>query len=181
MDRPDVPPLSELFMAFAKCSISGFGGVLPFARYTMVEDKKWLSEKEFADLFTFCQFIPGANVVNLSVCVGARYHGPLGSLVALLGMLVPPTIVILLLGAFYTQFRSSPLMQGIFRGLGAAAAGLVVSTALKMGRSLVGPVQYLLAGVAFAAIAWLRVPLLHMLAVLAPLSIAFHWFWLKRQ
>lgn len=180
MNRPDVPPLSELFLGFAKASLSGFGGVLPFARHMVVEDKRWLSEKEFADLFSFCQFIPGANVVNLSVCVGARFHGPVGAAVALSGMLLSPMIVIILLGTFYTQFGQSPLMQGLFRGLGAAAAGLVVGTALKMGETLVGRMQYGFAALAFAAIAWWRIPLLWMLAVLAPISIAAHWYWMRR-
>ncbi len=161
-------------------SMSGFGGVLPFARHTVVEDRRWLSEKEFADLFSFCQFIPGANVVNLSICVGARVHGPLGAAVALCGMLVPPIIVIVLLGTFYAHFGQSPLMQGIFRGLGAVAAGLVVSTALKMGQTLAGRMQYAFAALAFGAIAWWRIPLVSMLVVLAPLSIAAHWYWMRR-
>ena len=83
MNRPDVPPPAELFLGFAKASISGFGGVLPFARHMLVDDKKWLSEQEFADLFSFSQFMPGANVVNLSVCVGSRFHGPLGGALGL--------------------------------------------------------------------------------------------------
>jgi len=175
MNRPDVPPPAELFLGFAKASISGFGGVLPFARHMLVEDKKWLSEQEFTDLFSFCQFMPGANVVNLSVCVGSRFHGPLGAFAALMGMLVPPIIVILLLGAFYVEFGQTSLMQGLFRGLGAAAAGLVLGTALKMGRTLRGAMPILFAALAFAAIAWLRVPLILMLAVLAPLSIGYQW------
>jgi len=183
MSRPAVPastpPLRELFTAFATASISGFGGVLPFARRMMVEQKQWLSEAEFADLFSFCQFIPGANVVNLSVCVGARFHGPIGAFVALMGMLVPPTLVILLLGTFYVQYGQSPLMRGLFRGLGAAAAGLVVSTALKMGSNLKTGSHYGFAALAFGAIAWWRIPLINMLVVLAPLSIA--WQWLRRR
>jgi chromate transporter len=179
MRRPDVPPLRELFTAFALASISGFGGVLPFARRMLVEDKKWLTEAEFADLFSFCQFMPGANVVNLSVCVGARFHGPLGAVAALLGMLVPPTLVIMLLGTLYVQFGQSPVMKGIFHGLGAAAAGLVVSTALKMGRNLVTKAHYLFAALAFGAIAFWRIPLINMLLVLAPLSIA--WQFIRRR
>jgi chromate transporter len=179
-NRTDVPPLAELFLHFAKASMSGFGGVLPFARRMVVEDRRWLSEKEFADLFSFCQFIPGANVVNLSVCIGARFHGPVGAAVALCGMLIPPTIVIVLIGFFYNAYGQTPLMQGLFRGLGATAAGLVVSTALKMGQTLTGRMPYVFAALAFAAIAWWRIPLLWMLAALAPVSIAAHWFWLRR-
>ena len=175
MNRPEVPPLAELFLGFAKASFSGFGGVLPFARHMVVEDKRWLSEEEFADLFSFCQFIPGANVVNLSVCIGSRFHGPLGAFVALMGMLIPPMIVILLLGYFYVEFGQSALAQGLFRGLGAAAAGLVLATSLKMGRTLRGAMPIVFAALAFAAIAWLRIPLITMLAVLAPLSIGFQW------
>jgi len=149
MERPEVPTCADLFLAFAKASATGFGGVLPFARRMIVEERRWLSEEEFADLFAFCQFIPGANVVNVAICIGARYRGPAGAIAGFLGMLVPPMIVILLLGAFYVRFGNLPLMQGVLRGLGAAAAGLVVGVALKMGRTFSAKAQYLFAAVAF--------------------------------
>jgi chromate transporter len=176
MNRPEEPTLSELFWGFAKASISGFGGVLPFARRMIVDDKQWMSEREFAEQFAFCQFLPGANVMNLTVCVGSRMRGAPGALATASGMTVAPILVILLVGMFYNQFGHSPTMQGVFRGLGAVAAGLVVTTALKMGKTLDGGGHFLAAALAFAAIAWLRLPMLQMLAVLAPLSIAYQWW-----
>lgn len=172
---PEVPALFELFWAFAKASISGFGGVLPFARHMIIVEKRWLTELEFANLFSFCQFMPGANVVNLAICIGRRFHGPVGAVVSVLGMLVPPTLVILLLGAFYAQVGEAPVMKGIFRGLGAAAAGLVVGTSLHMARSLKQKAQWVFTALVFGAMAWLRVPLFIMLAVAAPISIGYQW------
>jgi len=175
MERTEVPTCSELFLAFAKASATGFGGVLPFARRMIVDERRWLSEEEFADLFAFCQFIPGANVVNLAICIGARYRGPAGAIAGALGMLVPPMIVIFLLGAFYVQFGDLPLARGIMRGLGAAAAGLVVSVALRMGQTFNTNAQLVFAALAFGAIALWRIPLIGMLAVLAPASIGYQW------
>ncbi|MDB5807352.1 MAG: chromate transport protein ChrA [Betaproteobacteria bacterium] len=175
MERPENPTCAELFLTFAKASATGFGGVLPFARRMIVEEKRWLSEEEFADLFAFCQFIPGANVVNLAICIGARYRGPMGAIAGALGMLVPPMLVILLLGAFYVQFGDLPLAKGVMRGLGAAAAGLVVSVALRLGLTFRAKASYLFAALAFGAIALWRIPLITMLAVLAPASIGWQW------
>lgn len=179
-ERTEAPTCWRIFSAFARASGTGFGGVLPFARRMMVEEEKWLTDAEFADLFAFCQFIPGANVVNVAVCLGSRFRGALGAVAGFLGMLVPPLIVILILGAFYTKFGDVPLAKGVMRGLGAAAAGLVVSAALKMGKSFRAKAAYVFAAAAFAAIALARVPLIPMLAVLAPLSIGWQWRVMKR-
>jgi chromate transporter len=179
MERPEVPTCAELFLAFAKASATGFGGVLPFARRLIVEEQRWLSEEEFADLFAFCQFIPGANVVNLAICIGARFRGPAGAIAGALGMLAPPLLVVMLLGAFYMKFGNLPVMQGVLHGLGAAAAGLVVSVGLKMGQTFSAKAQYLFTAAAFGAIALWRIPLITMLAVMAPLSIG--WQWMARR
>ncbi|HEY4374690.1 MAG TPA: chromate transporter [Burkholderiales bacterium] len=178
--RTDAPTCWAIFSAFARASATGFGGVLPFARRVVVEEQRWLSDAEFADLFAFCQFIPGANVVNVAVCIGSRYRGVRGAVAGFLGMLVPPLIVIFLLGMFYRTYGDLPLAKGIMRGLGAAASGLVVAVALKMGTSFRTKAPYLFAAASFAAIALWRVPLITMLAVAAPISIGWQWWAMKR-
>src|SRR6266852_1799007 len=85
---PDLPPtLLELFVAFALISLCGFGGVLAWSRRMLVEERKWMTAEEFNDAYALCQFLPGPNVVNLSVVFGRRIRGPVGSAVAFAGLL----------------------------------------------------------------------------------------------
>src|SRR5690606_32371899 len=65
------PTRRDLFFGFAKMGLSGFGGVLAFARQIMVEERRWLDDREFAEMLALGQVLPGPNVVNLSMFVGA--------------------------------------------------------------------------------------------------------------
>ena len=166
------PGCAELAWAFCGVGLLGFGGVLPWARRMVVEQRRWLSPPEFNDLLALCQFLPGPNVVNLSVALGARFQGARGALSALFGLLAAPVAIVTALGALYGRYASQPAVHGAFTGLAAAASGLVVATAAKIAwpiRRELRPV--LVAVVAFAALTVLRLPLLPTLLVLVPLSI----------
>ena len=63
---PLQPGLAELFLAFAKMSLAGFGGVLVWARRGIVEQHRWMTAEEFNETFALCHFLPGPNIVNLS-------------------------------------------------------------------------------------------------------------------
>ena len=72
------PGLIVLFVAFAKMSLAGFGGVLVFARRAIVDQHRWMSADEFNETFALCHFLPGPNIVNLSVVFGSRFRGVAG-------------------------------------------------------------------------------------------------------
>ena len=74
------PTVGGLFRGFLSLGLMGFGGVLPLARHMLVEERRWLNGAEFSDLLGLCQFLPGGNVVNLSVAVGLRFRGVPGAL-----------------------------------------------------------------------------------------------------
>src|ERR1700680_2267457 len=86
----DVPTLSDLFLAFLAISLSGFGGTLPWAYRMVVEKRRWMTASEFSEVFSLCQFLPGANVVNFSVVFGSRMRGARGALVWFFGFGGPP-------------------------------------------------------------------------------------------
>ncbi len=185
--QPDSPPqaaepapsrdadLRALFGGFFSVGISGFGGTLPWARRMVVERRGWLSPAEFTDLLALCQFLPGPNIINLSVCLGARFRGMAGAAAALAGLLAAPLVIMLALGALYGASGDNALLGRAFGGLAAAASGLVLATALQIAAPLRGRrLGLAVAGVALLAIAGLRLPLLPTMLVLAPLSIALH-------
>ncbi len=178
--EPDmvVPGLATLFIGFFKIGIVGFGGVLPWLRRMVVEQRCWLTRVEFNDMLALCQFLPGPNVVNVAVATGAHFRGVPGSLACVLGLLAAPMAIVIGLGGLYAEYGHIPVVSHAFGGLAAAASGLVVAMAVK----IAAPIQryrigIALALVAFFAVAILRLPLLPTMAVLAPLSILLCWVW----
>lgn len=85
------PNNTQLFTGFLMLGLIGFGGVLPLARSMLVEQRRWLTAEQFTELLGLCQFLPGGNVINLSVAVGMEFRGLRGALCALLGLICAPT------------------------------------------------------------------------------------------
>lgn len=177
MSDPTVrPTLSGLFMGFFTVGICGFGGVLPWARWMMVERRRWLTGAEFTDLMGLCQFLPGPNVINISVAMGARHHGALGSVVAFCGLMAAPIVIVCCLAIVYDRFHQVPWVRDGFIGLAATASGLVLSMAYKIAAPLWGrPVAIVVALATFGAIIGPRWPLPTVLAIMAPISLLLAW------
>ena len=175
-----VPPgLAELFRGFLFLALSSFGGALPWARRVIVERRRWLSGDQFVDLLSLCLLLPGPNVMNLSVALGARARGVRGSLAALLGFTLAPFVLFLGVGEAYVRGGDLPLLRGALDGVGSAAAGLLVATALKMIVPLVRRRPLAAAPfivMTFAAVGLLRWPLLPVVLLLAPFSFALAWW-----
>jgi chromate transporter len=126
---------SQIFWGFTRIGMSGFGGVLPWARRTIVEQEKWLSSEEFSSMLGICQIVPGPNIVNLAVCVGSRFCGIPGAIAGVFGILTGPVTLVLILGMLYEHFSYLPIVQGILRGISAVGVGLIASTGFKMMRT----------------------------------------------
>jgi chromate transporter len=154
------PDLRALFLAFSSVGLSGFGGVLPFARRMLVEERRWMSGEEFNAQLGLCQFLPGPNVVNLAVVVGKRYQGALGAIVAPVGLLAGPFAIVLLLALLYDRYGSLPLAQGMLRGIAAVGCGLLFAMAWRMGSAIKDKPWFLpFTALVVAAIAGLRWPM----------------------
>lgn len=164
--------LGELFRGFATIGVLGFGGVAVMARHVIVEKYKWLSEKEYATILGMGQVLPGANVVNASVIIGDRFQGVKGSIVCVLAIMTLPILILLGLAMLYNQFAYLPAVKVALSGAGAAAAGMVIATGLKMAIKVKpGLAGYLIIGMAIVAILFYRLPLVY--SVLALLPVAF--------
>ncbi len=173
---PPRPGIAALFAGFLGVGIIGFGGVLPLARRMVVEERRWMESAAFTDLLALCQFLPGGNVINLATAIGLRFRGVPGALACLLGLLAAPMAVSIALVSIYGRYQNVPAIRTLFMGLGAAAAGLILTLALRLARPLLAtPVLAGLAVLSFAAIAILRLPLLPTMLVLAPVGVALSW------
>ena len=172
---PEPPGLAQLFAGFFSVGIVGFGGVMPWIRRMVVEQRRWLTPSEFTDMLALCQFLPGPNVTNVAVCLGARHRGVAGAAAAVCGLLAAPLVIIVLAGMAFDRYGALPAVARGLGGLAAAAAGLVLATTLKIALTLRGRRLGIgVAGLAFAAVALARLPLLPTLLVLVPLSVALH-------
>jgi chromate transporter len=168
----------DLFVAFFKIGIQGFGGVLPWARRVLVEERHWFTEEEFLDAWGLAQALPGGNIINLSIGFGLRHAGPMGSLAAVGGLTLAPFAIMVALGILYTRFGQIQGVDGMLRGVAAAGAGLVVATGLKFTLSprLRSPLA-LFAVAAFLLSAIVKWPLALVLLLLAPFA---WWYCMSR-
>ena len=168
-------PLSALFTAFlivSLCGVGGGGGIV-WARRIAVETRRWISDREFADIVSLCQFMPGPNIVGIAVCVGAKMRGTIGTMAAVAGFLVIPWSVGLALGLLCLEYAHLPVLSNILGGIAATAAGLLTATGIRL---LVPhrrrPAALVFAALAYGLITFGGVPLLVVLFGLVPLSIA---------
>ena len=165
--------LPALFVTFLKVSLYGFGGPVVWARRFIVEQRHWLSDQDFADLLSLCQFLPGPNVASITVCLGSKLRGRAGAVVALAGFIVIPWSVGFAIGTLFLHYADVGPLQGVLRGVSAVGAGLIMATGLKLlmpHRDR--PMALLFAVLAFLGLAIAKLPLLLVVLALAPVSIA---------
>jgi chromate transporter len=148
----------------------------------LVEERRWMTPEEFNDAYALCQFLPGPNVINLSVVFGRRIRGVPGALIALLGLVGPGFVIITIFAVLYAQFGSLAVLQRMFAGAAVAAAGLLISTTVKMAEPVLKDrrgLEPLIALATLAAIGIMHWPIYYALPVLIPISIAIAW-WRRR-
>ena len=102
------PKLFDLFSGFFLVGVFGFGGVLPWARRMIVEQRKWLTATEFTEMLGLCGFLPGGNIMNVTVALGSRFHGILGAVCCFLGLMTAPVAIVIGLGMVYDRYPDFP-------------------------------------------------------------------------
>jgi chromate transporter len=163
----------ELFLGFLKIGLLGFGGVAPWARHVIIEERRWLTDKEFAAILGVGQILPGPNTMNAAVMIGDRFQGVPGVLLCLLGQMAMPLVIVVTLASVYQHFASVPTVRAVLIGAAAGAAGLVLGTALKMIQKIKPtPLALMVVALGFAAVGLLAWPLVPVVVVLVPTGIA---------
>jgi chromate transporter len=176
--QPVRPTLAELFIAFATISLSGFGGVLAWSRRMMVEERKWLTPEQFNETYALCAFLPGGNIINFSVIFGLRIRGAAGSAVAVAGLMGPPVLLVMFVGAIYAHYGDVPALRRMLTGVAAAAVGLLMATVAKMAgplfrsSTITAPLISLATFISIGLVHW---PLPFVLMIIVPVSIAVAW------
>ncbi len=156
--------------------MSGFGGVLPWARRTLVERDKILTSEEFSAILGICQIVPGPNIVNLAVCVGSRFGGAKGAAASVLGLTLGPISLVMLLAVLYDHYSYLEAVKGLLRGISAVGVGLIASTGFKMLRDEFRyPAMLLVVIVTILAASYFHLGLGMVVLVASPLAIFLAW------
>jgi chromate transporter len=165
-----------LFLAFSQISLSSFGGAIFWARRTLVERRRWLTEQQFVELLTLGQLLPGPNVLNVTVMVGYRFGGPTGAAAAVAGFLGWPCLVVIGMGILYQHYGALPQVKQALAGMSAVAAGLLLATVMKL--AMVLPRRWwpwLFGALAFVGVGVVRLPLFWVIGGLAPFAVFVAW------
>jgi chromate transporter len=184
---PDIsqspPGLLTLFIAFAKMSLAGFGGVLVWARRGIVDQHKWMTADEFNETFALCHFLPGPNIVNLTFVFGSHLRGLPGAVAAFSGLVGPPALIMVVMGMLYHRYGEIDALRRILSGVACAAIGLMLAVVFRMMTPLIKRRDVIALSVmvaVFIAIGIARLPLAIVLLVAAPISVAITW-WVRKE
>ncbi len=168
--------LARLFAGFLRLGATAYGGpaMMAYLKAEIVGKRHWLSETDFKEGMALCQVIPGATMVQMCTYTGYRLRAIRGALVAALGFVLPAFLTMTVLTALYFRTGSLPVVQALFKGLGALVVAIVLNACLTLGRgTLQGWQGVLLAALALAAML-LRVNFLLVLVGTALLAIALY-------
>ncbi|NKC31787.1 chromate transporter [Falsiroseomonas selenitidurans] len=174
------PGVAALFLTYLRIGLIGFGGVNAWARRVLVEEKRWVTEQEYAEVLGLGQVLPGPNALNVAIHLGERFRGGPGALAASVGLFGGPMLVLLGLAMLHDQYGEVPVVKAVLAGIAAAAAGMILGTAAKITEKLRPAWPILAVGLAaLLAGAVLRLPLPAIVLGLAPFGIAAAW-WTRR-
>ena len=170
------PTRTQLFLAYLRIGLTGFGGVNAWARQLLVEQKGWLTDQQYAEALGMGQVLPGPNALNAAIMVGDRFHGTAGAIAAPAAMFGGPLVLLAGLAMFYDAYGEVPVVKAVLAGVAAAAAGMVLGTAAKMTQKIRPPPALLAVGLcALVAAGVFRVPLPYVVLGLAPFGILGAW------
>lgn len=109
--------------------------MIPLVQREVVDNNHWIGEEEFLDLIALAQSAPGIIAVNTAVFVGYKIDGVRGLIMSVLGATLPSFLIILMIAMFFTQFRSYPQVEAVFKGIRPAVVALIAAPLYKMAKS----------------------------------------------
>lgn len=153
---------ADAFKVWTKIGLLSFGG--PAAQIALmhrmvVEERNWLTERQYLNALSFCMLLPGPEAMQLATYAGWRLHGVVGGLAAGLMFVIPGAAIVLALSMIYAAFGNVPLVEAIFLGVKAAVLVIVIEALLRIAkRALNGTEAWILAGLSFVGIFFLSLP-----------------------
>lgn len=151
----------SIFLAFSKVGLFGYGGgpaMIPLIEQETVRHHGWLTTEEFIDTLAMANTLPGPIATKMSICVGLKMGGPVGAALALTGLLLPSTVLVLVLVMLYYKYRDLTSVQGIVRGVRPVVIALLLVTVAHLApKSVLSIDTFIIALGAFLVVFYLRV------------------------
>ena len=160
----------ELFISTFRISSSTFGGgfvIVPLLKKRFVDELGWIEEEEMLDLVAISQSSPGPIAVNASVLIGYKALGLYGALVAILGTVLPPLIIISIISSFYKAFRDSRAVSLLMAGMISGVAAVLADVAIRLSKGVLKKkriIEIAVLVLSFVLIRWFKVNILLIIA-----------------
>jgi len=166
----------DIFLEFLIIGATSFGGVVPYLREALVTKRHWIDDKQFVEMLSISQSLPGLNATNMAILVGEKLRGITGSIAALLGICLPGGMLMYFVGMFYRQHGDHAWVTAALKGVAAAAVGLILSTVVQLSKkSLAGRFDFIFMALTVIAVNRLHQSVPRTLIVVGIIAILFHW------
>jgi chromate transporter len=167
--------IAQIFLEFLLIGTTSFGGVVPYLRGSLVTKQHWVDDKEFVEMLSISQSLPGLNATNMAVLVGEKLRGALGSIAAIIGICLPGAVLMYIVGIFYRIHGDHIWITAALKGVAAAAVGLILSTVVSMSKkSLSGNFDFVFIALTVIAVNRLHLGVPRTLIAVGLLAILFH-------
>jgi chromate transporter len=167
--------IGQIFLEFFIIGATSFGGVVPYLRGSLVTKRQWIDDKEFVEMLSISQSLPGLNATNMAILVGEKLRGALGSIVAIVGICLPGAVLMYIVGMFYRIHGDHVWVTAALKGVAAAAVGLILSTVVGLSKkSLEGKFDFVFMALTVIAVNRLHLGIPRTLVVVGVLAILFH-------
>jgi chromate transporter len=167
--------IAQIFLEFLIIGATSFGGVVPYLRGSLVTKRGWINDKEFVEMLSISQSLPGLNATNMAILVGEKLHGALGSIAAIVGICLPGAVLMYIVGIFYRIHGDHVWITAALKGVAAAAVGLILSTVVSMSKkSLSGKFDFVFIALTVIAVNRLHLGVPRTLVAVGLLAVLFH-------
>jgi len=167
--------VGEILLEFLIIGATSFGGVVPYLRGSLVTKRQWIDDKEFVEMLSISQSLPGLNATNMAILVGEKLRGALGSVAAIIGVCLPGAVIMYVVGIFYRSHGDHVWVTSALKGVAAAAVGMVLSTVVGLSKkSLAGKFDFVFMVLTVIAVNRLHQSVPRTLVVVGLLAILFH-------
>ena len=159
MRRPTFPEALRFWLKLGFISFGGPAGQIAIMHREVVEQRAWVTDRDFAQALNFCMVLPGPEALQLAIYLGWRLHGTQGAVAAGLCFILPSVGILLALSFLYAYFGEVPRVAAALVGLKATVVALILHAMRRLARrALSRPVDWVLAAGAFLALSVLEIP-----------------------
>ncbi len=168
--------IRDIFVEFLSIGATSFGGVVPYLRGSLVAKRHWVDDKQFLEMLSLSQSLPGLNATNMAILVGEKLRGWVGSIVAIVGICLPGAALMYAVGVFYSLHGDHAWATAALKGVAAAAVGLLLSTVVGLSKkALSNNFDFVFMAATVLAVNRLHWSVPKALVLIGLVAIAFHY------